>query len=470
VIDSELTQITGQFWRVDAPTRGLRGTVTLDDNQISAIVHGEMTERRTTDRQTVGEGLRGIRASDPDVAVAEFEPYTVHGTSDDGTLLTLVDVRGSSRPLIYMERNEKLSVTRAIVGAHVTGADQLYRRLRFAMYVPEGWGHLDQIAFDAQDQLARFELSHNDYGELVVSCATRSPVSLPTLHMRVVNAMTGLAQLCHGDPITAESLEVSLEMSGSWLRVLERPGPEAGVRLRGSRMVSGNAVTPHVVEQWMNNWARLGSIADPVVNGTDDVPIEVRALTLSAVAEGFHSRLFGDRTTRLGLSTNQIKTIRRAARIAGMAAHDGLQAEATDTDAARGEVEKALQDSFAGFGSITFAERMEQLATITSTAVHDVLADFTPERIFPFASWEELITKCRNTMAHQSITSVGRGTDDRHYDLLICSAESLTWVLKLLTLREAGIDIRHLRTGLKSDSSFAFYRANMRTILNAHRP
>lgn len=145
MIDSELTQITGQFWRVDAPTRGLRGTVTLDDNQISAIVHGEMTERRTPDHQTAGEGLRVIRASDPDVVVAEFEPYTVHGTSDDGTLLTLVDVRGSSRPLIYMERNEELSVTRVVVGAHVTGADQLYRRLRFAMYVPEGWGHLDQI-------------------------------------------------------------------------------------------------------------------------------------------------------------------------------------------------------------------------------------------------------------------------------------------------------------------------------------
>ncbi|MGA9870611.1 MAG: hypothetical protein WBQ44_05635, partial [Rhodococcus sp. (in: high G+C Gram-positive bacteria)] len=212
--------------------------------------------------------------------------------------------------------------------------------------------------------------------------------------MRVVNAMTGLAQLCHGDPITAESLEVSVEMNGSWLRVLERPGPEAEVRRRGSRLVSGNAVTPHVVEHWMNNWARLGNIADPAVNGTDDVPIEVRALTLSAVAEGFHSRLFGDRTTRLGLSPNQIKTIRRVARLAGMAAHDDLQAEATDTDAARGEVKKALQDSFAGFGSVTFAERMEQLATLTSTAVHDVLADFTPERISPFASWEELITKC----------------------------------------------------------------------------
>ncbi|MET4046700.1 MULTISPECIES: hypothetical protein [unclassified Rhodococcus (in: high G+C Gram-positive bacteria)] len=244
MVDSELTQITGQFWRVDAPTRGLHGTVRIHDNQISAIVHGEMTERRTTGHRTVGEGLRVIRASDPDVAVAEFEPYTVHGTSDDGTLLTLVDVRGSSRPLIHMERNGELSVTQVIVGAHVTGADQLYRRLRFAMHVPEGWGHFDQIAFDAQDQLARFELSHNDYGELVVSYATRSPVSLSTFHMRVVNAMTGLAQLCHGDPVTAESLEVSVEMSGSWLRVLEQLDPEVEVRRRGSRLVSGNAVTP----------------------------------------------------------------------------------------------------------------------------------------------------------------------------------------------------------------------------------
>ncbi|MGA9870613.1 MAG: hypothetical protein WBQ44_05645 [Rhodococcus sp. (in: high G+C Gram-positive bacteria)] len=98
--ENDTTTIDGLFWRAATPMRGLRGTVTIDDNQISAIVNGEMTERRTTDHQTVGEGLRVIRASDPDVAVAEFEPYTVHGTSDDGTLLTLVDVRGSSRPLI----------------------------------------------------------------------------------------------------------------------------------------------------------------------------------------------------------------------------------------------------------------------------------------------------------------------------------------------------------------------------------
>ena len=77
--DHDMNTIDGQFWRADAPTRGLRGTVTIDDNKISAVVHGEMTERRSTRHGSVGEGFRLIRGSDPDVALSGLRRGEISG-------------------------------------------------------------------------------------------------------------------------------------------------------------------------------------------------------------------------------------------------------------------------------------------------------------------------------------------------------------------------------------------------------
>lgn len=110
---------------------------------------------------------------------------------------------------------------------------------------------------------------------------------------------------------------------------------------------------------------------------------------LSAVAEGMHSRLFGHTSEQLSLSRSRVKLLRRMARAAAMDAYDG--SSPTNDDATRGQIYRSLTESVNSIATISFAERLAQLATTMDAVAPDVLANFTPERLSPFLSRVELV-------------------------------------------------------------------------------
>ncbi|MFY2786611.1 hypothetical protein BH92_07815 [Rhodococcoides fascians A21d2] len=461
--DTDPQPLRGTFWLASDSLNSVRASLQYRDGTEALLtVDGQITPGRSQLRHTTGSSATTIRAPHPDDAVADFEPVTVHGTLEDGTALTLLDTRIMSSPL-WPPRSpqQRATVQTTVRGAHLTGPEHQFHSIRFSVDIPGGWDHLaaDSSGKYAVAEGISFTVIEDTAGRLLFEYVSSSPRSLLELRMSASNAIAGLVQLCTRREPRVSSISVSADVDGPLLAV--KLTEERDTESRPMRtFIPLEALTVEVLVHWLSVWQKIGNLGDAVIAGRDDV-VEANVLVLCAVAEGLDNRLFGDTNEQLVLTEGQRKTIRRSARSAGLRAFDDL-----GTPAARADIERSLTDSLAGFGRMTFSDRMNRLATKAATTAPGIISDFSESDIAPHESWQDLVTFARNTMAHQISRFVGNRHRDRHYRLLISVSMSLDWVLKILLLNESGIHPLIVERSVISDAEFQYYRANIRSTLN----
>jgi len=183
------------------------------------------------------------------------------------------------------------------------------------------------------------------------------------------------------------------------------------------------------------------------------VAIQTQVLTLVAVAEGLHRRLFGAKGRRVkGLSDSKIARMRRLAREAALTKMAG--SDFTDED--RAEFSRAVNEAFGHINDQTFRSRMDDLITDASLSIPNLGAGF--------ANWSDAVSTARNRMVHQP-SLPDDAEDEQFLDLLIALSYSITWVLRTNLLKRAGFDALTLQEGYGYSSSYGHHLANTRTLL-----
>jgi hypothetical protein len=181
--------------------------------------------------------------------------------------------------------------------------------------------------------------------------------------------------------------------------------------------------------------------------------VQTQVLTLVAVAEGLHRRLFDDGEKLVqGLSDNKIAKMRRAAREAALP----LMTDPPFSDDDRDEFGRAIGQAFAHINEQTFRSRME-----------DLLADgrrTIPEIGAAFADWPGAVSMARNLLAHQP-TLPDNVNSSEFLDLLIALSYSIAWVLRTNLLNQAGFDPPTLQEAYRDSSAYGHHLANTRTLL-----
>ncbi|WP_374068745.1 HEPN domain-containing protein [Rhodococcus sp. CX] len=92
-------------------------------------------------------------------------------------------------------------------------------------------------------------------------------------------------------------------------------------------------------------------------------------------------------------------------------------------------------------------------------AVREIVSDFS--------DWPSQVCSARNQLAHQAYTP--EASSDGLLLLLIAVDYSLSWVLRTVLLRRAGIPDEVVRRCYENDARYGLYRANVRSYLNPGR-
>jgi hypothetical protein len=214
--------------------------------------------------------------------------------------------------------------------------------------------------------------------------------------------------------------------------------------------------------RWIDFRRRSDSLDAAAIDDHSGGTIQTAVLTLAAVAEGLHRRLFDEKKRIPALSKADLVQARRAARAAATVRVSELERAGrpplTIGDIA--EFKKAMNDAFGFINEQTFRTRMADLADVATAAVPNIVA--------AFADWPSAIHGVRNTLAHLG-TQRHDDSIDQFYNLVIALNYSLAWVLRTVLLVEAGFDAETIQRAYNESSRYTHHIANTRNLLTNTR-
>ena len=211
------------------------------------------------------------------------------------------------------------------------------------------------------------------------------------------------------------ALGVDLDIGPTQLRVGPASSPWISVltKRRGSEPVRRAKLPPDLLlpetvlcignfATWIDLSVGLDGLAAVVANPPKGVAIQAEALTMVAVAEGIHRRLFP------------------------------------------------------GTKDMNYRSRLEQLEQAAVDVVPQVTAGFTNR------PWVPSVLKTRNFLAHQPDNDKRKMLEK--IDMITLVAWSVPWVLRIALLRRAGLATEVIRQNFVDFDAFQYYRANVASI------
>lgn len=201
------------------------------------------------------------------------------------------------------------------------------------------------------------------------------------------------------------------------------------------------------------NWIPLHSkldeldwaVAEPPIG-----PIQTSLLARASVAEGLHRRLF-PRSRRFDLGKGPLKAIRDELRERGtelFKQHGIDDKERTD---------KCVSDALNYMNDVSFRDRVDEMVGVVNTVAPGVLAgvpDFSRQ-----------LVRARNDLAHYGEQTAAEPFEAR-IDRWTLFHLVIPWVLRILLLERAGVEPEVLRNALDESMAFAYYRANVASIVD----
>lgn len=328
---------------------------------------------------------------------------------------------------------------------------------RFRVTVP--------IWLEAEDEVAMT----SDGGRLVVmrdasGCwfefTPPEPLTIKDFGRWVLSPIATLASIFTSNPADDRDLYDRLGAESPWRRV-HRPNESEFPRAR-RELLSTSHLSSERFARWIDFRKRSGALDAAAIDSFRGVSIQTEVLTLAAVAEGLHRRIFDGRKRVPTISPEDLAEARRAARGAALACLCDLDRSdrnpLTADDLA--EFKRTMNDSFAFMNELTFRTRMAEIVSTAEAAVPDIVS--------AFADWPKALKDARNILAHQRALPYSESID-QFYDLLIALSYSIAWVLRTVLLVEAGIDAPTLQAAYRQWSQYTHRLANTRSLLAGSR-
>lgn len=308
----------------------------------------------------------------------------------------------------------------------------------------------------------------SDGGALVVthegdSClfefVPTEPMTIKDLGERVLSPTRTLASIVTSTLTGTKDFYVRLEADSPWREVLtEDKSSQRGAH----ELLDSIHLTADRFVRWIDFRIQSGALDAAAIDGGHGTTIQTEVLTLAAVAEGLHRRLFDEKRRVPALSTADVARARRAARDAALgrlrAFDRGERESLSEADFA--EFKRAMNDAFIFLNDVTFETRMAELAGVAQAAVPNVVDEFL--------DWPKAVKYARNILVHQGTQPPGE-TLDQFHDLLIALGYSIAWVLRTVLLVEAGFDSATLQFAYGNFSRYNHHIANVRGLLAGSR-
>lgn len=458
--------LSGRFWLPQRPEQAVGGWLDLSGKWPRAeLVESLTSPYRETDRVQQADGSWMIVAESADDDV-DPETLTVHGIVRglEGSV-TLVDAQNHGRSILLNmlrdEGSERLLASYAILGSHVAGAEELYRRVRFRLRHLDSWAQLRaglsvELAHDGSRAAMKYEAPAP---EAVATVTTPGTLSLKTeftlpqptvrdvrfsrsaylewesssngltmnqLWARLLDPVRALLALAANDDSPVTSLHVQTD-ERRWLRVIHPAIEEPESELRPSRdmLMTRPALPLSTLAHWLDEVDHLSPVPQIVAASIDsDAVLESQLIELAAAAEGLHRRLLPNART---MSDAEAKQARRLAR-------DAVSADAREDVVTR----------LSHLGEPTFRQRLSVLA--------DLAGELAPACTGDVAAWSKEVALARDGFAH---LLTDRETQVNEHLILHAS---LRWLLTVLLLRQAGASIEDITERLRQHQDYLFFR------------
>ena len=444
----------GWFWRVGRPLPERRGELRVRPGAEAELrVEKPISPSRSLRVEQRGSnGMYAVTTSgDPDDVVADFQPVTVQGVLDDGTEVTVVEAQADHDVLL----RQWFRAPVVVVGTHVDGQEQCYSAVRFCLDDPRWWAHLIEPARGPGcGEVGSLCVYADDDGQVWFEHRAHSPLTRREYDRLVVDPVLTLAKLATQSRLHVTALEFRIADHRNtedtrWLPVIGRIIDSGTAGSYPDAVIPTQELTLEVFSTWIDVSRSLDGLASAVADPIDGA-IQAQALTMCAIAEGLHRRLYPVTSRFPGLSRNARDRVRRAARTTGaeMLEQKGFNRE---------ESEKALTEALSHFDELPYRRRLEELQGSAECAVPEIVADFS--------DWPSQVCSARNQLAHQAYTA--DASSDGLLLLLIAVDYSLSWVLRTVLLRRAGIPDEVVLRCYENDACYGLYRANVRSYLSS---
>lgn len=460
-------EITGRFWDVAVGTQA-DGIFEVEEEgkPCVQVLTPIMTEKSVV-REVKSENEYSVTyKGDAASIVADFQPRTIYGESEDGRKISLLRAQGGYRDSrLQFGTGQLFRAQYAIVGAHVD-LNQKYFQARYSvegLWVNRLMGAQarfesiegGEVSIYEEDGLAwlQFEIATGgrirEYGDMAF---------LP---------FQTLSSLALGKDLRASSVQMKLNSDSPWLDFYATFGGSALGEGREIRpLLKSDQVTIEHAVAWMKVSERAEGLVDAVAGLTGSGPIESQAITCTAIAEGVHRKLYRDSVRFPGLSKQDRKTVMEAVRTTAKAtAQDALKkAGITGEDQDIGSLDGILNQ----FGDVNYRQRLGELSQIARSTY--------PQLLDAFKDWPKSVATVRNSHVHQlddakkdklpkEDLEVRR---EQLLDLTLAVVYSVPWVLKLVFFHEAGISSEVIAAALSENRNFEFDMENISSFLSEH--
>jgi len=243
--------------------------------------------------------VENVTATDPERVGVKLVPVTgrpvltVHGLTDDGTRLTLLEAQNRSYTGgLYPENQvEVIAGVHLVVGANLTGRDHAFRSLRARFAGSEVLGGVEPEAPPRLRDGAILGLVEDAARRWVV-LEKLQPASLRSLDRRYLRPAGSLIALATGRDSALLAIEIRDDEHGTWLPV--HAAAHQTVKTTSIDPLLGHTdLTLQNLATWFDRAELLGPLPPVVAEAlTGPVALESRVLELTTVAEGLHRRLY----------------------------------------------------------------------------------------------------------------------------------------------------------------------------------
>lgn len=443
------------FWQIETPERQVPGQLELSDGARPVLeTVGRIFDERAY-RITVSEhgGVTIAHSGDPDDLVADFQPRNIHGELRDGRRVSLVEAQGGADPNSFMrgQYRQRFRARHVVMDEHVDGAAQGYAGFKFVVRGCGWWQVPDEEAQTDDGHRLHLRWEEDDRS---FEFSSSSPMTFREFEPRVLSPITTLTSLVTDNPADVGGLHVRLADDGPWRKVYEGEEP---IGRTSHPLLNTTHLTADRFAKWIDLRKRTYGLDAAAIAVLEGVAIQTEVLTLAAIAEGLHRRLFDKKKRVPALEPNDVKKARRAARQAALDKVREIDrcGRPPLTDADLAEFEEAINDAFSFLNEPKFRSRMTELIEDAQSSIPNILVNFS--------DWPAAVTKARNTLAHEGTESE---SESEHFlDLLVALGYSIAWVLRTVLLKQAGFDNATLQAAYADSSRYNHHITNTRYLL-----
>lgn len=442
--------LEGKFWSASEPERRCPGELIVREGTDAKLkTTGSLVDMRAFSMTILENGLvEWTQSEDPADVVADFSPITIHGVLDTGREITLVDAMGTAGPDFQSFR-----VRYVLDGAHVDGHEERFSAVRFQLDDPWWWAHLKDGMSAQAGAVGSLSISRDGQSVWFVF-ESAEPMTLRECDSLVISPVLTLTRLAFDVDLGIGPTQLRVDPATSpWISVLTKRRslePVRRTKLPTDLLLPKSVLGIDNFATWIALSVDLDGLAAVVAHPPKGVAIQAKALTMAAVTEGLHRRLFSGTKRFQSLGPAQRRKVRNDAIDAGTKAFE--IAGYPDLVEAR----DALTEALGHLSDVSYLSRLRELEKDATEVVPQVTAEF------PNDSWGPLVVKTRNLLAHQ--LSNDKRVMLEKIDAMTLVTWSLPWVLRIVLLRQARVEPKIIRECFAEFSAFQYYQANVAAV------